>query len=159
MAGIAVIDAPFNRSTLFVVIPGHDQQIRRGILRTIIMPEDAQSVFKGLSAPVRYFTIAAPGRLGVVKAWPDGAHCDLVGMMLSHVGIEVIEIISAPVTAVRRPSCLSGLNPGIVAIEGPRIFVALVLVDQERRIRPRLRNLAHAVPIGAGIFRKDKDYR
>ena len=33
MAGIAVIDAPFNRSTLFVVIPGHDEQIRRGILR------------------------------------------------------------------------------------------------------------------------------
>src|SRR5579859_1186580 len=38
--GIAVIDAPLYGSTLFVIVPGLNQQIRRSILRTIITPED-----------------------------------------------------------------------------------------------------------------------
>src|SRR5258708_6556201 len=128
--GIAVIDAPLYGGALFVVVPGLNQQVGRSILRTIITPEDAQSIFKGPSAPVRHFTISAPGCPCIIKTRPNRPYRDLIGMMLGHVAVEIIEIVAAPVAAIGRPSTFPGLHPGIATIKRPGIFGTLIFVNQ-----------------------------
>src|SRR5205807_5408155 len=60
VSGAAVADAALNGRAFFIVVPRLNQQIGRSILRTIIMPKEAQPIFKSLAAPVRHLAIAAP---------------------------------------------------------------------------------------------------
>src|SRR5205807_1619809 len=80
-------------------------------------------------------------------------------MVLGHIIVKIIEIVCTPVAAVRGPTGLSRLHPGIVTVKSAWIFSALVFVNQQGRIWPGLGDLPHPVPVGAGILRKDENHR
>ena len=77
---------------------------------------------------------------------------------MAHVVVKILQIIFTPVAAILGPSGFPGLHPGIKAIESIREFFALVFVDEQRRIRPSLRDLADFVPVSAGILGKNENY-
>src|SRR5215471_8004809 len=80
-------------------------------------------------------------------------------MMLSHVAVEIAQIVVTPIAAVACPAATARLDPGIEAIEGIQKLAAFVFVKKEGGIGPAAGSLAHAVPIGAGIFGKDEYHR
>src|SRR5262249_56811179 len=104
-------------------------------------------------------TVAAPGRAGVIKAWPHGAHRDLAGMTGDHALVEVFQVILAVMAAVTSPATRARLYPGVEAVKSVRVFRVLVLVDQQRRVCPRLCDLAHPVPVRGRVLGQNENYR
>src|SRR5262245_54964203 len=149
----------FNVSSLFVIIPGNDQEVRWSALRPVVMPENAQCFFERFAATVGHMPIAGPRSPAIVESGPDCAHRDFVRMTREHVLVEILQIIFPIVAAVASPSVLAGLHPGVKSVECVRVLGALIFVDQQGRIRPRLRDLAYAIPIRRRIFGKDEDNR
>src|SRR5262249_1529089 len=152
-------DSSFDGGAFLIIVPGFDQQVRRRIAGAVITAKDFKSVLEGAAAAIGDTAVLAPRRPAVIESRPHSAYCNFVAMMLGHVAIEILEVVLAPIAAVAGPATIAGLHPGIEAIKGVQKLAALVLVDEEWRIGPALRGLTHAVPVGAGVFGKDKDHR
>src|SRR5262249_22008340 len=111
---VAMSDAALDVGALFVVVPGHDEQVRHWIVVVIgVMAEDTQRVFKCLAAAVGHVAVQGPGGVRVVETGPHGADRNLVGMVLLHAPVEGFQVVLAVVAAVAGPAVFSRLHPGI----------------------------------------------
>src|ERR1700688_4810530 len=144
---------------LFVVVPGFDQHKRQGMGRVKIAIVEVQGIFESLPAPVRHVPIQAPLCRGIVEARPGRTDRNLVGMLVAHGFVEIVEIPFAPIASVRRPSLLSGLHPGIGASNrSDRLRRRLVLVNQVRRGLPSAAMLSDTIPVHVPMFRKNENH-
>src|SRR5580765_1981399 len=137
-----------DRSTLFEVIPGFDHDERKRISGVEVPVVEVQSVFERLAAPRLHVAIQAPLGGGIVKAGPSRTDGDLVGMLVAHVLVKVVQVLFSPIAAVRSPSLLSGLHP---RVQAPKVCRKLrrrfIFVEKNRRRFPTAAMLNHAIPI------------
>src|SRR5262249_59660545 len=97
----------FNISSLFVIIPGNNQEVRWGVLRPVVMPEDPQRIFERFAATVGHVPIAGPRSPAIVESGPDRADGHFLRMMREHVLVEILQVIFPIVAAVASPSVLA----------------------------------------------------
>src|SRR5579863_1600652 len=122
----------FYGSAFFVVIPGFDHEKRGRIGAVVVVPVDAHRRVESFPTRTLNKAIESPLRGGIVEARPSAPDRDLVGMLVLHRVVEVLEILLAPVAAVRRPTAGTGLHPGIRSIEIiGKLGGRFVFVDQQ----------------------------
>src|SRR5712691_8355146 len=103
--------------------------------------------------------IESPLRGGIVEAGPDSSHCNLVGMLVLHRPVEILEIALAPVAAIGGPAAGTRLHPGVSPRKIIRVLCwRLVLVDQQRRPFPMAAVLPHAIPVDVFALGKNEDH-
>lgn len=101
--------------SFLVIVPSFDHEKRDRIRAVVVAMVEIQSLVEGLAASIIYVAIESPLGRGVVEAGPHASDHDFVGMLVLHRAVEVVEIALTPVAAVRGPSPLTGLHPGIRA--------------------------------------------
>ena len=80
-------------------------------------------------------------------------------MLGGHGLVEIIEVLLSPIAAVGSPPSVSGMNPGVVAVEYAGEFRgSLVLVQEERRRSPIVQSFANTIPISVTALGKNKNY-
>src|SRR5207248_4748987 len=105
----------FNLRTFLVVVPRSDQKEWHRVFGIVIVMEDLERVFKGLSAASIHVAVEAPGRFGVIEPRPDRSHNYFSGTRC-HFFIKRVQIILAPVAAVRLPA-MAGMHPCVVSVK------------------------------------------
>src|SRR5215472_13062315 len=88
----AVADAALDVGSLFVVVPGHNQQIGWSIAGAVETAEDVQGFFKSFPTAIGHVAVAAPRRAGIVESRPNCAYGNLIGMMVDHVLVEILQV-------------------------------------------------------------------
>src|SRR5215510_11237453 len=126
----------------------------------IVFCKEVKGIFQSFPATTVDVTIQTPRCPRVIKAWPDGSHCNLMGILGLHLVVEVAEIFATPVTAIRRPALRAGMHPRVAAIKSsPILGRGVVFVQQDCRRFPPTHHLANVIPISIAPLWKDEDDR
>src|SRR5271165_3435672 len=103
--------AAFDRRAFLIVVPRLNQQKRKR-MRTVVIPIiEMERFVECLPASALHVTVEPPFSGRVIKARPDAANSDLVGVLGGHCLVEIVEVLLAPITAIGRPSSRARLDP------------------------------------------------
>src|ERR1700730_14145956 len=102
LATLCKVEA-LNGGALFVVVPGFDHHKWQGMGGVKIAIVEVQRVLESFPAAVRHVTIQSPFCSRIVEARPGSTDGNLVGMLVAHVLVEIVQILFAPITSVGRP--------------------------------------------------------
>src|SRR4051812_19659572 len=91
----------FYRGAFLVIVPRHDHQEGKRLRVVVITAEDAERILEGLPAAGVHAAVPGPRGLRVVEAGPRRAHGQLFGILRFHLRIERLQVIAAPIAAIR----------------------------------------------------------
>src|SRR5215472_2732476 len=81
-------------------------------------------------------------------------------MLATRVLVEIIEVLLAPITAIRSPAFLTRLHPCIHSLKSSGVLRwRLVFINQNRRRFPRLAVFDHTVPIDMSLLGENENHR
>src|ERR1700676_169439 len=109
--------APFDRCSFFVIVPGGDQSERNGMRGLIVLLKQAESIFECLSTARIDVPVQTPGSLRVVETGPNSAYRNLIGTF-AHLRVEFLQVILAPRLTVRLPPAVTRIHPCVLPVEG-----------------------------------------
>ena len=103
----------FNRRALFVIVPGFDHDKGKRVAGVEIPVIEVKRILEGLPTATLHVTVQAPFCSRIVEAGPRCTDGNFIGMLVSHVFVEIVQVLLSPVVSVWGPSLLSRLHPGI----------------------------------------------
>src|SRR5215831_2369891 len=121
---------------------------------------EVERIFQGLPATALHVPGQTPLRRRIVEARPGRPNRDLVGMVVAHVLVEIVQVLLAPVTSVSSPPPLSGLTPSVESGEISAVFYGRrVFIEEQRGRFPPPAAFHNAIPVDVPLFRKYENYR
>jgi hypothetical protein len=125
-------EAALDGRTLFVIVPGFDQDEGNRLTGRNVLPPEIERVLERLAALGGYVPVQAPAGLAIVKTGPGPSDDELVRVFRHHCLVELAQVLLSPVRAIRRPS----FDPGIETIYRLCVLAGQVFTDQQWRMLP-----------------------